>query len=361
MKKTGIITFHKSYNYGSALQAFALQKFVNDNFGTATVIDYIQKHDFEQYKLFRIRLYKYHWTSFIADLVYFNKNLKRKNNFTKFLNKNIPITSKRYYDVKNMTELNKAFDIFICGSDQIWNPACTDGAEPAYFLEFVAPGKKKIAYAPSMGHVSFENDELADIKSFLSSFDAVSVREKSVSSLLQSLTDKKVEVTIDPTLLLTKKEYETILSECTDKNYIFVYMLEYSEDLIKYAQQQSEKTGKKIIYISKKKERTYKKAKNVFGIGPDSFLSYLRNADYVITNSFHATAFSIIFEKKFCTFRTEKSFSRMVDLLEILGLESRLSHKNFSLDAEIEYEKVKERLELFRKNSINFLKENMMN
>lgn len=361
MKKVGIITFHRSYNYGSALQAFALQKYINsNNLGNAKVIDFIMLSNFEQYKLFHFSNYLKKPRRLFSDLFFLKKNFYRKKNFEKFVEKFIPLTDKKYYNCADMKMLNEQFDMFICGSDQIWNLECTKGVEPAYFLKFASDKKKKVAYAPSIAHMEFSTEMLAQMGEAVENFQAISIREESNIDMLSQLTNKKIEVVLDPTLLLQSKDYEELLEKKQEGKYIFVYMLEYNKELISYVNNLAQKENLKIVYINKKKEWTFHSAKNVYGISPSSFLGYLRDAEYVVTNSFHATVFSIIFEKKFCTFKTLKSYSRMVDLLTKLGIENRLYCSDFNISNRINYQDVSYKLDLLRQNSISYLERNCL-
>lgn len=254
-----------------------------------------------------------------------------------------------------MKELNNEFDIFICGSDQIWNLDCTQGVEPAYFLKFANKDKLKIAYAPSLAHVKFAKNYDADLKKAIKDLDYISIREESTLPLIQPLTEKKVSVVLDPTLLLDQKDYELIISQDKNKSeYIFVYMLEYSVELVKYCNRFNNERKIKIIYIANNKFSGIK-GENVFGIGPDKFLKYIKEAKYIITNSFHATVFSIIFNKKFVTFTTKHSSSRMVDLLDKLGISERIYNENFNIDKDIDYDMVQKKLIDMRKSSLEYL------
>lgn len=355
MLKIGIITFHCSYNYGSALQAFALKTVLKNNGYKVNIIDFIYKKDFEQYRLFRTNIYYKRPKAFISDILFYNKNKIRKDNFESFAKKYFNLTQKIYYNYKDMKELNDKFDIFICGSDQIWNLDCTQGVEPAYFLNFANKDKLKIAYAPSLAHVKFAKNYDLDLKNAIKDLDYISVREESTLPLIQPLTEKKISVVLDPTLLLDQKDYELIISQNENKlEYVFVYMLEYSAELVKYCNEFSSKKGIKVIYIASNKFSGIK-GKNAFGIGPDKFLKYIKEAKYIITNSFHATVFSIIFNKKFVTFTTKKSSSRMVDLLDSLGISERIYNENFNIDKDIDYDMVQKNLIDMRKSSLEYL------
>lgn len=361
MNKIGIITFHRSYNYGSALQAYALQKYINThNLGRAEVIDYILKSNFEQYKLFHFSCYLKNPRWLISDLVYLKRNSRRKRNFEKFVEQYIPLTIKQYFSSEDMKELNKQYDIFICGSDQIWNVECTNGVEPAYFLEFASNEKRKMAYAPSIAHLNFSEDVLSKMSAAIEGFKAISIREESNVEMLSQLTNQKVEIVLDPTLLLDSKDYEELFSRVHKERYVFVYMLEYNKELVMYAVELAKRANLKIYYISKKNEQEYHDALNLYGISPAEFLEYLHDAEYVVTNSFHATVFSALFEKKFCTFKTLKSYSRMVDLLTKLGIEDRLYDAKFDISCEINYKVVNKKLQTLKQSSMSYLERNCL-
>ncbi len=356
-KKVGIITFHRSYNYGSALQAYALQTYIEALGFNVKIIDFVLNKDFEQYKLFRTSLYKRQIQSVGADVLFFPYHLKRKINFETFAKKRMHLTKNKYFSSNELTPLNSEFDIFVCGSDQIWNIDCTHGVEPAYFLAFADDRKTKIAYAPSLAHIKFETDYKDNLKKLLERFDAISVREESTVPYLQSIVQKKIETALDPTLLLNSNEYlKMVNAKACESKYIFAYMLEVNAELIQYCERLKKKTGYQLYYLTSKVNSGFGEGKNLFGISPEEFLRYIYQAQYVVTNSFHATVFSILFNKKFCTFPTSKSSSRMVDLLEKLNMLDRIDNISFNIDNPINYKAVESRLEKLRYKSSIFLK-----
>ncbi|MCM1535263.1 MAG: polysaccharide pyruvyl transferase family protein [Clostridium sp.] len=360
MKTVGIITFHCSYNYGSALQAYALQTYVESLGYRVKIIDFRLSVDFENYKLFRTKFYKKHLHSLAADILFFIPHLKRKNAFERFSRNKLHLTAQRYNDCKKMRELNREIDIFICGSDQIWNLDCTHGIEEAFFLKFADNDKIKIAYAPSLTHTVFqsENEDKPTMKKLIDRLDALSVREESALPYLQSLTDREITVTLDPVLLLNVDIYRMLRRRVSHKKkYIFVYMLDNSPELIEYCRELKKKTGYELRFVSYKVNCGIREGKNMFGISPERFLGYIDSAEYVITNSFHATVFSILFHKKFCVFKTAKSFSRIEDLLNNLGLQASIYGADFDIDKELCYQEAMVKLEMLKSRSMNFLKE----
>lgn len=364
-KNVGIITLHYSDNYGSVLQAYALQTYLEKHANlNAWIIDYIQKYDSINCKLFRTDIYRKRPQAFLADILFLKSNQKRKASFEKFRKKKLHITLEKYYTLEQLKKLNRKMDAFICGSDQIWNFDCTNGIDEAYFLAFVDKEKKKISYAPSFGQISFQIDEMKKIKQYLDNFDLISIREKSMKKKLEGKIGKSVKCVIDPTLLLDREYYDELCKEKHNNNkYVFVYMLEENIDLLKYAKKYAENNKLDIIYISnisKKSQIILKKYTNAYGAAPEEFLSYIKNAECIITNSFHATVFSILYEKKFCTYKTKHSFPRMLDLLENLGLGSRIFDKDFQMERNIDYKNAKVKLNSIRKESIDYL-ENAIN
>lgn len=356
-KRIGIITYHRSYNYGSVLQAYALSRYLSKDHDVK-VIDFIQTKDFKQYRL--VRIYRKNTLKrLLEDFKDLNRNKRRKENFQNFVEKYIPLTKCTYKNIKKMNELNNEFDVFICGSDQIWNPACTNGPEPAFYLQFADPDKNKVSYAPSIAHIDIDDKYKENMKKYINYLDHISIREQSSEALMKELTNKKVTVAIDPTLLLDSKDYESITFSIHSTSFIFVYMLEYSEELIKYAADLSSKTGKKIYYISKEDRPEYKNGENLYGCSPEEFLGLIKDSAYVVTNSFHATVFSVLFEKQFVTFKTKLSFARMTNLLNSIGLSERIYTDDFDINKKIYYQNAKERLEKFKESSKEFLKSSL--
>lgn len=356
MKKIGIITFHCSYNYGSVLQAYALQKYIMNNDYDVKIIDY-QSRNYDMYHLFKLWMLK-HPVKLIAENKHINRLIRRKHNFLRFINESMNLTDKTYSYDDDLTVLNDEFDVFIAGSDQIWNPICTGGVDSNFFLNFVDSNQnKKISYAPSLAHSSFDEKVLKEMCGYINSFDAISVREESGKNLLKNHIRKNIEVVLDPTMLLSEKDYKELEIEPTiNKSYIFVYMLEKDDpSLIDYVSKISEEKGIDIVYLHLNNIFSGNNVHNVYGCKVGEFLWYMRNAKYVVSNSFHATVFSIIYHKRFCTFKTEKSYSRMVGLLNALGLENRIYNQGFIIENNINYDEVMLRLETLREPSMSFL------
>ena len=319
--KIGIVTFHGALNFGSALPAFALTSVLERLGHDASIVDY-RALDYEQYRLLQLN----HPRSMLRIACRWNKYYSRLKAFETFLNRFLKLTNKAYSwrNENELNELSTQFNCFMCGSDQIWNLDCTSGVVEPFFLSF-AGDKRRVAYAPSLAHTSFkpENFDKKKVAELLSKFDYLSVREEETLPLFQPLVDKKIDVVLDPTLLLKAEDYSKLASrEVVESGYIFVYLLRECPELIESASGIAEASGKRVVYIS---EKNFKipNSTNLFGVGPEEFVSLIAHSDLVLTNSFHATVFSVLFHKPFRVFATDRSGARMRDLLGNLGLSSR--------------------------------------
>lgn len=286
--------------------------------------------------------------------------LRRKNAFVSFLRRELCLTNERYTyrQEEKLFRLADQFDAFICGSDQIWNLDCTHGVVEPFFLSF-AGDKRRIAYAPSLAHTSFkpENFDRDKVAELLSKFDYLSVREEETVPLFQPLVDKKIEVVLDPTLLLDAEAYADMAEKrVLDDPYIFMYLLRSCPELVESASDMARVTGKTVAYVSEK-DLPIPNSANLFGVGPEEFVSLVAHADAVLTNSFHATVFSILFHRPFRVFATDKSASRMRDLLGKLGMSERcVAEVDASPVVDEDWNTVDRRLEELRKGSWDYLR-----
>lgn len=317
----GIITFHCSYNFGSALQAYALQTAISSIVDDVKIVDY-RSRDFNQYHIIRpLRPWR-----IPGSVMNLGRLIDRKKAFRTFSDKYFRLTNRRYSYLHEtrLFDLQDQFDAFVCGSDQIWNLDCTNGVVEPFFLSF-AGSRRRIAYAPSLAHTSFKSEHFdrKKVSALLGQFDFISVREEETLPLFQPLVEREIKVAVDPTLLLRAESYRDMVSKRTQKeSYIFVYLLRSCPELIESAEMMSEILNMKVYYISEH-DFPIRGAMNLFGLGPEGFLSLIAHAEVVLTNSFHATVFSILFHKPFRTFATDSSASRMRSLLGELEISDR--------------------------------------
>jgi len=369
MKKIGILTFHRPHNYGANLQAYALQEKL-ENLGYDTkIIDYRNDILEKSTKIIKVNLkdvkIKGIIKQLITNIIFLPKNFLRKKNFEKFQKEHYNLSIK-YRTIEELEKDKDKMNIYMVGSDQVWNTTITNGLEDVYTLNFKEKNAKYISYASSMGNGSFSSEnEKRELMNRLEKFDALAVREKSAKELIEKETEKKVEVVLDPTLLLNDSEWTRIIKkERIKEKYILVYTVIEDKEIFKIANKLSEITGMKIVTFRRTNGILKNVAKNLYIKGPEDFVSMFKNASYVVTSSFHGTAFSIIFNKKFFINYCGKENKRIDSLLEILELDGRYIKDDKEINEEkikstIEYDKVNKILEKEREKSIRYLKDSI--
>lgn len=353
MRKIGIITFHypENRNFGAILQTYASSKILKSSDNEVKIIDFNKK--------------KANKSIGIKEKISF---LIGGYGFKKFRNKFLNCTDE-VVEIKDLQKLNKEFDIFICGSDQIWRNWDNKDSFYRYFLDFVNDDKKKISYAASFGLDEWKEkpEVTSKVKELLKRFDHISVREESGVGICKNTFGVESVCVLDPTLVLPKEGYQSIIDEYKNKShlkkkYIAHMLLDDNDTLRNYSNKIAERLSCEINYI----KGHYKKLlwKRIFiynSVG--QWLTYLKDSELVITDSFHCTVFSIIFHKKFIVIANpHRGNTRLENLLKIVGLENRFFtdikdvENSGILEKEINYEAVEEKLDVKRKYSIDFLK-----
>ena len=348
------------YNYGASLQAFALQKYLTLCGHHVEIIDYRLPSQ-NRYELFDLPRSLSPKISKIIKLFpilkyiiapYKNKYMLRtwgrKKSFDKFDKAYLQIATPIYHNYEELKNNPPEADIYIAGSDQIWNPKMPNGTDLGYYLNFGDIKAKRISYAASFGVKEINKQQSIFVSNELKKFNAISVREISGVRILDKLGINSVRC-VDPVFLLNKDEWVDILKikKLQDK-YIFLYDFIHNDANIRdYALELSSQKDLKIISINDYSSVRYAD-KQVNNAGPVEFITYLFNAEYVVSNSFHATAFSIIFHKRFATFplKNQNNPSRMIDLLESIDLLNHFSPKDInSVDVPYCWDSVSAKLE----------------
>ena len=335
--KTGIITLSSAQNYGAVLQCHSLCKFINDNYSEAEIIDFTPDFIVGRYPVFTVdksSLYSLA-KSFVGSVLRFPIIKKRYNRFRDFRNLNAYYSQNKYvrsYDADD-------YDQYIVGSDQVFNLELTK-YDTEYFLPRIS-GEKKATYAASLG-VSSLNDKQASIfKNGLNDFKNISIREKVGSEIIQSIfPDRNIYQMIDPVFLNSKEYWKTVSSSrIYKKKYILIYAFIDFDKAYSIAKKFDSKLD--ILYICDSLKKTRKDVKNIRGVGPKEFLSLIYNAECIVTDSFHGTAFSVIFNKPFYSIPYKGTESRFIDMLNIFNLDNRIvDSDNVVLSSEIDYKLV---------------------
>ena len=351
----GIISFHCQYNYGSALQAWAMQTALKLLGYENIILNFYYEKDMKTYG---IRWYSRRLSVIGLDLLTAPAMRKRKHAFHAFQN-TFFCQTEQTKEWEKLADLSRDCGTLICGSDQIWNYAITEGLHPAYFLDFARPDQRKIAYAPSINQTPVAAQMRPELMKKLESFSAISVREQDAAQ--QLWMRRPVPAVLDPTLLLYASDYDSLLEKCPvqfPERYIFVYCLHLNHlpFLRQYAESYAESHHAKIVYCNKYDLRNAPYAVNIFQYGPETFVSGIKNANYVIADSFHAAALSIIFQKNFATYAPDGSPSRMASLFSGLGLGDRFITDIHQALPEIPYDTVNQNLSRLREDSLDYLK-----
>lgn len=368
--KIGIVTFHASLNCGSMLQAYALQEILREKYNQdVEIINFSSKGQRQMYSLIDTRLRPRVIKRNLRILPYIQDFRIQKKDYKKFMDEYFLLTPKEYRKNKELFELEERYDILVAGGDQVWNIMCRD-FDLAYFLNF-SNSAKKVSFSPSLGAVNINKatKKKQIYKMYLEKFDYISVREPNGKKWLEELLDKEVNIIADPTILLTSDEWiKKIKTEPIKESYIFYYAFNYSNNELNNALQRIAKKLKTKIYVFDRKEWNICHL-NKFGIelyptcGPVAFLSLMKSAQFIVTDSFHGTVFSILFNKKFANCKhdvnQDKDDDRSSSLLAELSLSNRyvlanqITEKN--LLQEIDYTVVNEKTENLRKKAFSYI------
>lgn len=350
--KVMIITCHTPYNYGAVLQAYALQTYIEKSHQDVKIIDYCPS-----------RFYSFQFRRFLILLVRWPDYVKCRKVFGNFLKKYLHLTAKAttFSEIK---KLGLEADLYIAGSDQIWNVNLPNGNDPCYYLEFVEHGKK-ISYAASIALEELSGSQKKVIKNMVCGLDSISVREESAVRLLNECGFYNVYHVIDPVYLLTREEWISFSSNREyQEEYILIYGFCRQREIYSYARKLAGKLDCNVYAINTLWSDIRFDMDKYFWVPPlEEFVNLFHHAKAVVTNSFHGLAFSLIFHKNMHVFETIAGGSvRLKDMLKLIRLEERLIAKDFKeiLVSEIDFEKVDEiidKMTQFSKEYLNsFLK-----
>ncbi len=362
--KIAHLTFHASHNYGSVLQAYALSKQLQLMGHEVEILNLRPESQRNTYRLIRkgdrgLHLL-FRWLIYPA-------LRKRFRHYERFINEVLPITKQEYASTSSLAQADLHYDAYVCGSDQIWNPACQD-FELAYYLQFLKKDDKakRISYAASLGKTEFSAGQLERMRGWVRSFDYISVREPRGAALIQSLTDTPVHSVCDPVILLDKEYWKQMaVAPALKKPYILTYFLENnhgSRGLMEYLRR---RTGFEVINLNEYIRDFVKPYHRYYSTSPEEFVGLFMNASLVYTNSFHGTAFATIFQKPLITAiasnqatAQNNNDSRKIDYLMRLGLQNCLytdGLPDVQLTLKMDYSEAQQKLEAFRAESLRYL------
>jgi len=326
--KLGILTFHYAPSYGAFFQAFALAKYLRGLGHEVVVVDYVPKHRSAAFNI-RARFVRRRWGLTRSNLSWFKEwcrisfYITRRWVFSHAVRNYLPLSSRRYETIEDLRESPPELDLCFVGSDQIWNPEKTGGRfDPAYFASFGPKEMRRVAYAASFGRDSVLDPD-GQLASLLNMLDRISVREASAVPVVAQYTGKNATVVVDPVFLLSSEDYPATIVRQKTQPYVLGYFIGTSDSPRQLLRSIARSLGLPALDLTR--SRT-----SLWGLvypGPWQMLRLLRNARYVVTNSFHGLALAINFQIDFTSVGLEGPQVglnvRMRDLLGALGLDDR--------------------------------------
>ena len=311
------ITCQNAYNYGARLQTYALARYLQQQGHEVQVIDYRPNYMRGEIKvLFWPGLSLKQWGKLILQLPDRLRAKRRQPYFDKFSKEYLPLTERIYWSIDELRANAPKADLYIAGSDQIWNTGFRNGTDPGYYLDFGEKSVRRISYAASFATEDIMPAALEFVQGNLARFDAISVREHSAIKILKSLGYKGTEV-LDPVFLLPKEEWEQFADDTVKADrYLLVYDFMDSPKVRMEAQRIAAAQNLKIYSIGDKRLRYADK--NYVYASPQTFLALIRHASHLVSNSFHGTAFAMIFGVPYSVINREDGLNiRMQDLMQL--------------------------------------------
>ena len=360
--KIRTITCHDVYNAGASLQAFALQKYLSGLGHDVEIIDYKPEYLSRHYSLSAVNnpAYRKPGLRELYILAKLPKRLKRlknpkKINFDRFRKEYMKLTKRRYRSFRELRQHCPEADLYIAGSDQIWNPLFPNGKDPAFFLDFVPKDKVKASYAASFAVNEIEDEERIRVEDYLRKFDCISVREQSSLKLLEKMKVPGTHV-CDPVFLLSAQEWKSMTVPFMEqRDYLFVYDFDGNRAVQDQIREYAKEKDMEIVSAF-----PFEGGRYLNDLGPCEFLGVMADAKMVVSNSFHATAFSILFHIPFAVFERQENINiRMTDLLGYFGLE----HTSFidgncpMKEPEFEWDEIDRRREELTVHSKDYLRQ----
>ena len=381
MHKIGLVSVHNP-NYGSMLQTYALHTYLNGIGADNEIILYTKKNDLRQMRrLMNIQLVLMKGRVVYRDIYckLFHSDISkqlslRMSKFEDFKNKHFKF-SRNHIGWKDLLTTNQDYDTFIIGSDQVWNPI--NIGTDFFNLLFTEDKKYRISYASSFGVSCIPNSQIKKTKQYLERIQCLSTREKTGVEIIKDLTGRDAELVCDPTLLVSKNLWDKLKGEkrFINEKYIFCYFLGNNPEHRDFANRFKDKTGYKLVALQHLDELILSDVNfadiKPFDVGPAEFVNLISNAEFVLTDSFHGTIFSLLYHKRFFTFsRFESSSkgstnSRVISLLEMMGVKEHHIKATQAIDdclnVEADFDLIDKKIDIFRQKSREYLHKALAN
>lgn len=355
-KKVEFITVHVGINVGSNLQAIATSEILKKAGYEPVLVNYIPPRvTVKRYwEGARKSLKKLIWRVLFFPSYYYQKKV-----FSRYLSR-YTVQTQPIYNEDDFSEVLPKADIYMTGSDQVWNFKWNEGYDPHYFFHNIHG--VKVAYAASIGMDSLTDEQKTILKYELQDYKKIAVREDKAADILKDLSIESIQL-VDPTLMLNREEWFKYIERRIIKYpYLLVYIpynIKDKEKIYRSVRKIANKRNLKVVTFSWDYRRDRLADKTVFNASPGDFLSLMFYADYIVTNSFHGTAFSINLNKQFWVYSPSMFTSRIGSIIHLLNLESRMIENEISdeaIEESIDYAPVNEKLDIERERAMAFLK-----
>lgn len=362
--KIDVITLHRVRNYGSSLQTLATQMFLEELGCEAEIIDYYPERYSSKGLLKRLKnkskkLEKNPVLLLMAKIAIAPSYYKKHLVFDDFLRKHIHLTDKTYYTEQDLVNDPPQADAYCTGSDQVWNSYWNEGVDRPLYLSFLPDNAYRFSYASSIGSTKLSDDEKREVAPLLAKYRHISVREDSGVTILQDIKITDAVQVLDPTLLFEKETWAPYVSDrYRYQKYVVTYNLHHDKKIDQYTEELAKKHGLKVFNISYNWHDIIRPGHLVWCPTIEEYLGLIRDAAYVVTDSFHATAFSLIFGTKFIDIFPEQASARLRSVLKLTHTENRGFDEMPTLeaaDAPTDFEAVHEILRNERKNSVRYM------
>lgn len=359
-KKVTVLTLQNVRNYGSALQALATQAVFEQLGCEVEFFDYYRANSSSKWQ--RIK----NWVKdkgVMAKVAYpfllFPTFIKQDKVFMRFLGKYLHTSSPKVSTIEDFRALELTSDIYCTGSDQTWNSKWNGGILPELFLAFVPDNIRKISYAASMGKGELDEWEKAETKRLLERYSAISVREKAAVDIINDLGIRGVSHVLDPTLQMPREFWMKLTRKPKEENYMLIYQLNSNPKFDAYASELARRKGMKLLRFCTRYDQVARCGKALLIPDVENFISYIANADCVITDSFHATAFCINLNTNFISIYPNDFSSRLASILELTGLQHRhlTDYDDFSFAESmvVDFSHANRVLNIERRKTVDFL------
>ena len=363
MQNVALITLHRSANYGSVLQALATQVVLERMGYDVAVVDYYAPRNSVPEMLRGLRhkkpLFEKNPLALLAArAILLPSYLKRRRTFDRFITLNLRLSGRTYRSNEELAQDPPKADLYVTGSDQVWNSEWNGGIDEALFLAFTQEGAPRISFSASFGKAGLDDGEAGRTRELLARYGGITVREDTGVEIVRGLGLDATQV-LDPTLFMTPEDWRPWVSGRRPRGeYILMYNINHNAPLDRFVQRLARKTGLPVYYLSYQLHDCFKRGRMRCCVPVEDFLSLIAGARYVVCDSFHCAAFSVNFNREFAIVPPKRFGTRLESFMRVVGLEDRIvGEEDIGIfDRPIDWGSANARLDAERARSLDAVK-----